>query len=230
MAMGIKMKNHGRHASSFRSKFAAGLLGLMTLTGSHAATFTETGTDTSTPIIFIHGYAMGNSSWDGMVNMFVQDGYPAGNLYRFGYSSLTISDKTAASQLATFINNVRSKHGNKLVTIIAHSNGGLVTRWYRTQLGGAANMRRFITLGTPHAGTTSAYYCLSPACTEMRPNSTFLKTLNGLGCDVSLWSSADDIIKPVTSAQCGTSLQTESVKHIPMTSTPSIYQQIRTQL
>lgn len=224
------MQNQRTIVSSFCLKIAAALLGLTTALSSHAATFTETGTDTSTPIIFIHGYAMGNSSWDSMVNMFVQDGYPAGNLYRFGYASLTASDKTSASQLATFINNVRTKHGNKLVTVIAHSNGGLVTRWYHTQLGGAANMKRFITLGTPHAGTTSAYYCLSPACTEMRPNSTFLKTLNGLGCDVSLWSFADDVIKPVTSAQCGTSIQTESVKHIPMTSAPSIYQLIRTQL
>jgi triacylglycerol lipase len=230
MGKDLKMQNPRTLVASLRGRIAAALLGLATIMTGHAATFTETGTDTSTPIIFIHGYAMGNSSWDAMVNMFVRDGYPAGNLYRFGYASLTASDKTSASQLATFINNVRARHGNKLVTVIAHSNGGLVTRWYRTQLGGAANMKRFITLGTPHAGTTSAYYCLSPACTEMRPNSTFLKSMYGLGCDVSLWSAADEIINPVASAQCGTSIQTESVKHVPMVSTPSIYQLIRNQL
>lgn len=224
------MNMHRTRVASLRHQFAATLLGLLATFSSQAATFAETGTDTTTPIIFIHGYAMGNSSWDSMANWFTQDGYPATNLYRFGYSSLTISDKTAASQLATFVTNVRAKHGNKPVTIIAHSNGGLVTRWYRTQLGGAAAMKRFITLGSPHAGTTSAYYCFSPACAEMRPNSTFLKTLNGLGCDVSLWSAADDVINPVASAQCGTSVQTESVKHVPLTSTPSVYQLIRTQL
>jgi triacylglycerol lipase len=224
------MTKHRTLVASFRLQLAVALLGLTSAVGSRAATFAETGTDTSIPIIFVHGWAMNNSSWDTLVNAFVMDGYPAGNLYRFGYSSLFASNKTSANQLANFVSSVRANYGGKPVIVIAHSNGGLVTRWYRTQLGGSASMKRFISLGSPHAGTTTARSCFSPACIEMRPSSTFLKTLNGQGCDVSLWSAADEIIAPVTSAQCGTSLQTESVKHIPLLSTPSVYAQIRTQL
>lgn len=195
-----------------------------------AATFAETGTDTSTPIIFVHGFSGSGSNWTTMSNWFVRDGYPSAKLYRFNYSSLTASNKTSASQLATFIANVRSQHGNAPVTIIAHSNGGLVARWYRTQLGGTAAVKRFISLGSPHAGTTSAYSCFSPVCIEMRPNSTFLKTLNGQGCDISLWSAKDDIIAPVNGAQCGTSIQTADVSHIGLLWTASVYDQVRSQL
>lgn len=205
------------------------LLGLQS-TPLLAATFAETGTDTSTPIIFVHGYSGSGSNWDIMASWFVRDGYPSAKLYRFNYNSLTASNKTSASQLATFINSVRSKNGNAPVTIIAHSNGGLVARWYLAQLGGSAAVKRFISLGSPHAGTTSAYSCFSPACTEMRPNSTFLKTLNGLGCDISLWSARDEIINPVQSAQCATSLQTADVSHIGLILTASVYDQVRTQL
>ena len=43
----------------------------------------------------------------------------------------------------------------KLV-FIAHSMGGLVTRWYLDRLGGAEVTRKLITLGTPHRGSLKA--------------------------------------------------------------------------
>jgi pimeloyl-ACP methyl ester carboxylesterase len=42
------------------------------------------------------------------------------------------------------------------VLFICHSMGGLVTRWYLDQLGGAETARALVTLGTPHRGAVKA--------------------------------------------------------------------------
>lgn len=197
---------------------------------AQAASFASTGTDTSAPVIFVHGFGGTLLDFSMLNTRFLWDGYPAGNLYHFSYNSLLVSNKTSASQLANFVNTVRSKHGNKQVIIIAHSNGALVTRWYRTMLGGTTAMKRFISMGGPHAGTTSAYQCISPACHEMRPDSAFLQELDGRGCNVSFWSATDGTILPAPSAQCGTSIQTKDVSHLGLLWDTSVYEQLRGQL
>jgi triacylglycerol lipase len=179
------------------------------------------------PIVFVHGYAGWSSQFDVMIDRFKSDGTPSCALYKFGYSSLTKSNKTSAKELKTFINNIRPNHGNRKAKIIAHSNGGLVSRWYRVFEGGSAATNRLVTLGTPHKGTSWAYGCFSPACTEMRYNSSFQQSLAGRGCDVSLWSALDEIIIPQTNAKCGTSLQTSSVGHLTLMVWNDVYKDVR---
>lgn len=184
----------------------------------------------SEPLVFVHGYSGSNSNWNTMVSRFTASGYPSSKLYRFGYNSLVYSNKTSASQLNSFVNTVRANNGYAPVSIVAHSNGGLVSRWFRAKLGGSAKMRRFVTLGTPHKGTSWAYGCVSPACFEMRYGSSFLDELAGQGCDRSLWSATDGIIIPAANAQCGVSTQTANVSHLGLLSDSSVYNQVRQQL
>lgn len=184
----------------------------------------------SEPIVFVHGYSGSTSNFDTMVGRFTGSGYPSAKLYRFGYNSFVNSDKTSAGQLNNFVNTVRANNGNAVVSIVAHSNGGLVSRWYRAKLGGTAAMRRFVTLGAPHKGTQTAYACFSPACFDMRPGSDLLTQLAGAGCERSLWSNNDGVIVPAANAQCGTSVQTASVSHIALLSDLSVYNQLRDQL
>ncbi|MCM5681182.1 hypothetical protein M8A51_16770 [Schlegelella sp. S2-27] len=189
-----------------------------------------TATAQTEPIVFVHGYSGSGSNWDTMISRFRASGYPSNLLYTFEYNSLIASDSTSGSQMRSFVNTVRSRHGNARVSVVAHSNGGLVSRWYRVQLGGDAAMRRFVTLGTPHSGTTSAYACFSPACFDMRPYSSFLITLAGRGCDRSLWSATDGVILPASSAQCGSSTRTRDVSHLALLTDSSVYGQVRDQL
>ncbi|MCH8498984.1 MAG: alpha/beta hydrolase [Marinobacter sp.] len=179
------------------------------------------------PIVFIHGYSGWKSQFDTMINRFRNDGTPACAMYKFGYNSLTQSNKASARQLRSFINNIRPNHNNRRANIIAHSNGGLVSRWYRVFEGGSSATNRLVTLGTPHNGTSWAYGCVSPACFEMRYNSSFLQDLNGRGCDVSLWSAVDEIIIPQTSARCGNSLRTSSVGHLTLMVWKGVYDDVR---
>tara|TARA_R110001592_G_scaffold71444_2_gene218436 strand:+ start:3614 stop:4252 length:639 start_codon:yes stop_codon:yes gene_type:complete len=179
------------------------------------------------PIVFVHGYAGWSSQFNTMINRFKNDGTPSCALYKFGYSSLTKSNKTSAKELKSFINNIRPNHNNRKAKIIAHSNGGLVSRWYRVFEGGSSATNRLVTLGTPHKGTSWAYGCFSPACSEMRYNSSFQQSLAGRGCDVSLWSPVDEIIIPQTNAKCGTSRMTSWVGHLTLMVWNGVYKDVR---
>jgi triacylglycerol lipase len=179
------------------------------------------------PVVFVHGYSGWGGQFDNMIGRFINDGTPACALYKFNYSSLTKSNKTSARELSAFVASVRPTHANRRAKIVAHSNGGLVSRWYRVFEGGAAATDRLVTLGTPHRGTSWAYGCVSPACFEMRYGSSFLNDLAGRGCDVSLWSNLDEIIIPNSSAQCGNSWQTASVSHLGLMSNSTVYRDVR---
>lgn len=182
------------------------------------------------PIVFVHGYSGSSSNWSTMISRFTASGYPSNKLYGFNYNSLLVSDSASGAQLASYVSTVRARHGGEKISIVAHSNGGLVSRAFRVFNGGSSVMRRFVTLGTPHSGTTTAWACFSPACFDMRAGSLFLLSLAGRGCDRSLWSSVDGIILPASSARCGTSTQVASVDHLSLLTNTSVYSSVRAAL
>lgn len=63
------------------------------------------------------------------------------------------------------------------ISIVAFSMGGLVSRHYLQQLGGAARCETFITISSPHHGTNAAWFYPSAGVRQMRPGSGFLKNL-----------------------------------------------------
>src|SRR5690606_26327619 len=48
------------------------------------------------------------------------------------------------------------------VSLVGHSLGGLVARWYVEELGGAARVDRIVTIATPHGGTQAARFAPPP--------------------------------------------------------------------
>lgn len=191
--------------------------------GGQAAAQTE-------PIVFVHGYSGNSSNWSTMISRFTASGYPSNKLYGFNYNSFLSSNTASGAQLASYVSTVRARHGGERVSIVAHSNGGLVSRAYRVFNGGSSAMRRFVTLGTPHLGTTSAYACFSPACYDMWPGSLFILSLAGRGCDRSLWSVVDGVILPATNAICGNSTQVAPVGHLSLLTDGSVYNSVRAAL
>lgn len=208
-------------------KIQINLITAFALLAALAGSGTASAACNADPIVFVHGYAGWGSQFNTMINRFKNDGTPSCALYKFGYSSLTKSNKTSAKELKSYINNIRPNHNNRKAKIIAHSNGGLVSRWYRVFEGGSSATNRLVTLGTPHKGTSWAYGCFSPACSEMRYNSSFLQSLAGRGCDVSLWSAVDEIIIPQTNAKCGTSRRTSWVGHLTLMVWNGVYKDVR---
>lgn len=82
-------------------------------------------------------------------------GYERGkNLLEFGYDWRQ-DNRISARRLAEAIEQwqARSSHARRPVTIIAHSNGALVSRYYTECLGGAKTVERIVFMGAPHYGS-----------------------------------------------------------------------------
>ncbi|MFC8525820.1 esterase/lipase family protein [Nocardia sp. NPDC057227] len=62
----------------------------------------------------------------------------------------------SARQLARFVERVLAATGASAVDIVGHSQGGPMSRWYLRYEGGAAVVRREITIGATNHGTTMA--------------------------------------------------------------------------
>lgn len=79
----------------------------------------------------------------------------------------------------------RAAGGDGLVTVLAHSKGGLTARWYLQKLGGAEHVDQLITLGTPHNGS-APYGTRLTALGGMFPGMTSLKQLSASSREVHL--------------------------------------------
>jgi triacylglycerol lipase len=64
------------------------------------------------------------------------------------------------------------------ISIVAFSMGGLVSREYLQNLGGAKRCSQLITVSSPHHGTKAAWLYPSQGVVEMRPGSRFLAHLH----------------------------------------------------
>jgi triacylglycerol lipase len=69
------------------------------------------------------------------------------------------------------------------LTIVGHSKGGLIGRYYVNRLGGDRRVKAVITLGTPHSGTPVAYLgcalvgLFAKSVWQMTPRSPFIRHL-----------------------------------------------------
>ena len=102
------------------------------------------------------------------------------------------------------------------IDLVSFSMGGLVSRYYLQELGGAKRCRHFITVASPHHGTNTAWLYPSMGAVQMRPGSEFLSTLArsepALGDIpvVSYRTRLDLVILPSTSSVWG---RAENVEH-----------------
>jgi triacylglycerol lipase len=95
---------------------------------------------------------------------------------------------------------------NEPIDIVAFSMGGLVSRYYLQELGGAQRCQSLTTLASPHHGTQTAWLYPSKGAIQMRPGSEFLSNLNqsepalGKMSIVSYRSRLDLVILPSTNS------------------------------
>lgn len=126
-----------------------------------------------------------------------------------GTGDLTAQARVLGAAVAA----ARTRTGSGSVDVVGYSAGGVVTRIWAADLGGAAQARRIVTLGSPHHGTEIAGLAagLLPsqcptACQQLAPDSPVLAALNR-GDEtpngpewVSLWTTADQVVTPPSSA------------------------------
>lgn len=122
---------------------------------------------------------------------------------------------TSARAFAGYVDQVRAVTGAAKVDVVAHSQGGLVARYYLKRLNGTGAVGRYVSLGTPEQGTYVANIltfiglgsCAGVvSCQQMTIGSDFVADLNA-GDDtpgavryttVRTWQ--DELVRPVDNA------------------------------
>ncbi|MBT2395400.1 triacylglycerol lipase [Streptomyces sp. ISL-100] len=214
------------------SSLAAGLLGTLALQAP--ASGAEPAAAAPDPIVFVHGWNSSGSTWGTMAGRFKADGWPASHLDQWTYNT-SQSNATTASQLSTEIDRLLAATGATKVDVVTHSMGGLSSRYYTKNLGGAAKVDAWISLGGPNHGTDTAYFCGGASCTEMRPGSSFLNALNsgdetpGAPRYATWWSACDSVINPDSSVPLtgATNTQTACLSHGELRTDATVYGQVK---
>lgn len=93
------------------------------------------------------------------------------------FEDATGSNRDHAAEIETAIAEVLLETGAEEVDVVAHSMGGLATRWYLMQRT-PSPVRRVVFLASPHRGTLSAHLAWGEGRDEMMPESAFLDSLN----------------------------------------------------
>ena len=208
-------------------RFALGLI-LLFAAGCGVTNVDESGLALEEPseaidgIVFVHGINGSGADWDTMVERFKADGWPAERLIARSYSDGKWGCNTSnAEELAQWVDELAAS-GAQRIAIVAHSMGGLSSRYYLQRLGGTEKVATFITLGTMHHGLFAS--CLSPVkvCVwqELCLAGDFIKDLNALPATpgptrwVSIFSTDDEIVSAESSRLEGAkNIQLEGLGH-----------------
>ena len=175
-----------------RRRFIAALVGAATLFGAVTATAAAPAgaqTPPKDPVVIVGGFLTGQPIADifytGLADRLRADGYQA---FIFGPVDFGTADiRDSAASLNQFVDGVRASTGAQKVDLIGHSQGGLTSRYYIKNLGGAAEVDSMISLASLHYGTSVANLgsflllgnCAGLAgCEQMRIGSSFLDQLN----------------------------------------------------
>jgi pimeloyl-ACP methyl ester carboxylesterase len=170
--------------------------------------------DRAKPVVYVHGYDVFGkgtdcSMWNDMANTLQSWGHTGqqvlvkyysvdahcthqvqdhGNsCVHFGPCTDNITSSTRiehiAYRLAWLIYDDHTSQG-RAVDVVAHSMGGLVTRYMIAQVQRghpdfppSLLVEDVVTYGSPHAGTGWAYWCWTTQCSQMRPGSSFISWL-----------------------------------------------------
>jgi triacylglycerol lipase len=103
-------------------------------------------------------------------------GWVGAKVQTITFQDPTGSNRDHAEEIDSAVAHILHETGAPRIDIVAHSMGGLATRWYlRTH---AAPVRRAVFIASPHRGTLTALLAWGGGRDEMMPDSPFLDTLN----------------------------------------------------
>ena len=129
----------------------------------------------SNKVVLVHGIFQNGYSFIPMKKKLEKQGYEC-IIPKLKPADARSGLETLAAQLQRDIEQKWGKDAN--FHIVAHSMGGLVSRYYLQELGGYEHCRTLVTLGTPHNGTKTAFLYPGIGASQMRPQSSFLQQLD----------------------------------------------------
>jgi triacylglycerol esterase/lipase EstA (alpha/beta hydrolase family) len=159
------------------------------------------------PVVLVPGTLI-VTTWNVVGPALVRQGYC---VYRFNYGNYgTAEIGGSARKLASYVDAVLARTHAKKVSIVGHSQGGMMPRYYVRFLGGARKVDDLIGLAPSNHGTLNPMIAATgvpcEACTEQAAGSAFLKKLNRGSetpgpVDYTVVETVDDLVLvPYTSA------------------------------
>jgi pimeloyl-ACP methyl ester carboxylesterase len=138
------------------------------------------------PVLLLYGLLSTRRSCQLLERRLRRDGYGVFSIDLGGLGGAfnTHSIDESAERVRDKVERLYARYPLGPLSIIGHSKGGLIGRYYIERLGGDGRVRTLITLGTPHQGTPSAYLgCatvgwFAPSVWQMTPRSAFIRRLN----------------------------------------------------
>ncbi len=168
------------------------------------------------PVVLVHGTNESMlETWFSLSPLLAAKGYC---VYALNYGNRATSlIENSAQELSTFVNKVLALTGAQKVSLIGHSQGGMMPRYYIKFLGGNQKVSRLIGIVPSNHGTTLIeplrLICttlnppsVGPACDEQEAGSGFITNLNqgdetpGPVSYTVIATRYDEIVVPYTSA------------------------------
>jgi triacylglycerol lipase len=162
------------------------------------------------PVVLVHGTFEGAlDNWSTVSPQLKNAGYC---VFALDYGDRGTGDiAVSAGELARFVDAVLAATGAHRVSLVGHSQGGMMPRYYIKFLGGDAKVDDLIGLAPSNHGTTNpgalvagATFCM--ACDQQRAGSDFLQRLNagdetpGPVSYTVVETRYDEVVTPFTSA------------------------------
>ena len=157
---------------------ARGTAGLPTVAGDVAATRDRTAAAarSSVPVLLVPGWLDTARDLAALRIRFMAAGWS--HVETLTFEDPAGSNRDHAREIEAAVTHLLEESGAEELDIVAHSMGGLATRWYLLSRH-PAPVRRAAFLGSPHQGTLAAHLAWGAGGDEMTPGSDFLEALNG---------------------------------------------------
>lgn len=130
-----------------------------------------------TPVLLVPGWLDTARDLAALRIRFLAVGWADEAVGTISFEDPTGSNRDHAEELARAVDSLLAATDAEEIDIVAHSMGGLATRWYLL-VSAEAPVRRVAFIGSPHRGTLSAHLAWGGGRDEMMPESAFLDTLN----------------------------------------------------
>lgn len=128
------------------------------------------------PVLLVPGWFDTAVSMAGLRARLHAAGWPSTHVGAVTFADPVGGNREHADEISVAVEHLLERTGEEMVDVVAHSMGGLATRWYLRERPG--RVRRVVFLATPHRGTVSAYLAFGEGRDDMLPGSPFLTALN----------------------------------------------------
>ena len=206
------------------------------------------------PILFVHGWTGDASGWNTMKLRFYNDGWLGERLRAFtfidNYNYTSEGNIVNAMSIKNWVDDFLNDTGADKIDIIAHSMGGLSSRYYIKSLSGIDKVDDFVSIASPHHGVyggVEVFYSESTLLVSLnegdetpggilsdtigfRGDPVGARTYNGTHIPgnikyTSIYSTEDGVVSPVISSELegADNIQVGGVDHVSLIFDEDIY-------